>query len=170
VRGSCDAAVEGLAAAKEALLTGFDMWASHQTQQAAAQVSRPAGMILRAASRLATTQNGQTRHCCMLSSVSLNDLVMIMHATLASEPVHQALSILQYCVHKLHKVGLKVSVNCFMCRHLPGQALTAQEQMSTLTWTPLRLLSVLSCSAKQQRQETQAPQHSMLPRSTPTRC
>lgn len=42
VRSSCDAAVEGLAAAKEALLTGFDMWASHQTQQATAQV-RPGG-------------------------------------------------------------------------------------------------------------------------------
>jgi hypothetical protein len=33
VRSSCDAAVEGLAAAKQALLAGFDAWAAHQGQQ-----------------------------------------------------------------------------------------------------------------------------------------
>jgi hypothetical protein len=54
--------VEGLAAAKEALLTGFDMWASHQTQQATAQVKREGreeNMILRASSCLATEQDSQ---------------------------------------------------------------------------------------------------------------
>lgn len=29
-RSSCDAAIEGLAAAKEALLAGFEVWASQQ--------------------------------------------------------------------------------------------------------------------------------------------
>jgi hypothetical protein len=36
VRSRCDAAVEGLAAAKEALLSGFDAWASQQQKLAAA--------------------------------------------------------------------------------------------------------------------------------------
>lgn len=43
VRSRSDAAVEGLAAAKEALLAGFDAWASQQQAQLAAAAGAKVG-------------------------------------------------------------------------------------------------------------------------------